>query len=525
VTVLSLLALMLTTSLSASTVSPEIVYVYQPPSTIAHDCSVDVSSSLSSWIATVPNGSALSFAPGGCYRLESTVEIRNRSGLTFEGNGATFRSYNAPDDQRAMWRVIDSSGFVFRDMTLQGSYANGGSFTSSLQHAHGIDLRGTSAEIANVTALNFAGDCVYFGLGYSSLTRSSGSVHDSSCSRTGRNGISVTAGDNIRIERVTTDQIGFIAFDIEPNVGSGFGSQGVVVTGNTIGSYYLYAWALVENAPLSDQSFTSNTITANKGLRIAALNGGQGFRAKGVNVSGNKASSATWSGAMEMYDIDQLTVTGNTVPLSSGTMATVDSSCAVSVSGNTYTGGSSEVQITNATTACASTTSTAPSISSFTPTSGPTGTSVTVSGAGFTGATGVTVGGVAASYTVNSDSKITLKVPSAATSGPIRVVTPAGAATSSTSFTVTVPSAPSNAPTISLFTPTSGPAGTLVVITGTNFTGATSVEFSDGDSIALFTVDSDSQITAIVPSGATSGRIIVRTPDGWVKSVKRFRVR
>jgi len=79
----------------------------------------------------------------------------------------------------------------------------------------------------------------------------------------------------------------------------------------------------------------------------------------------------------------------------------------------------------------------APSISSFTPTSGPVGTNVVINGANFTGATTVTFNGVNASFTVNSSIKITATVPTGATTGPIVVMAPGGQATSSSSFTVT----------------------------------------------------------------------------------------
>lgn len=78
-----------------------------------------------------------------------------------------------------------------------------------------------------------------------------------------------------------------------------------------------------------------------------------------------------------------------------------------------------------------------PSISGFTPTSGAAGTSVTVSGASFTGATAVAFNGVSASFTVQSASQVTATVPATATSGPISVTTPLGTATSASSFTVT----------------------------------------------------------------------------------------
>jgi streptogramin lyase len=78
----------------------------------------------------------------------------------------------------------------------------------------------------------------------------------------------------------------------------------------------------------------------------------------------------------------------------------------------------------------------APTIESFAPVSGPVGTTVTITGSMFTGATSVTFNGVSASFTSNADSKITATVPTGATTGRITVTTPNGSATSTTSFSV-----------------------------------------------------------------------------------------
>jgi uncharacterized repeat protein (TIGR03803 family) len=79
-----------------------------------------------------------------------------------------------------------------------------------------------------------------------------------------------------------------------------------------------------------------------------------------------------------------------------------------------------------------------PSIGSFTPTTGPVGTTVTIKGNGLTGATKVTFGGVAAtSFQVLSDTQVGVLVPTGAVSGHIAVTTPGGTGTSSGNFTVT----------------------------------------------------------------------------------------
>jgi FG-GAP repeat protein/IPT/TIG domain-containing protein len=79
----------------------------------------------------------------------------------------------------------------------------------------------------------------------------------------------------------------------------------------------------------------------------------------------------------------------------------------------------------------------APRISSFTPTSGPVGTLVTIKGSGLTQATVVEFNGVSAVFTVVNDGKITATVPAGATTGKIEVESPGGTGISRTDFTVT----------------------------------------------------------------------------------------
>jgi len=78
-------------------------------------------------------------------------------------------------------------------------------------------------------------------------------------------------------------------------------------------------------------------------------------------------------------------------------------------------------------------------------------------------------------------------------------------------------------PVIDTFTPNAGKPGDLVTISGVRFTGATDVTFNGAE--AVFTVDSDIQITATVPSDGTTGPISVTTPDGSATSSKNFKVK
>lgn len=71
--------------------------------------------------------------------------------------------------------------------------------------------------------------------------------------------------------------------------------------------------------------------------------------------------------------------------------------------------------------------------------------------------------------------------------------------------------------TISSFAPATGPAGTVVTITGTGFTGATAVSFG-GVPAATYSVASATTIIAEIPSGANTGRITVADASSCVST-------
>jgi uncharacterized repeat protein (TIGR03803 family) len=70
--------------------------------------------------------------------------------------------------------------------------------------------------------------------------------------------------------------------------------------------------------------------------------------------------------------------------------------------------------------------------------------------------------------------------------------------------------------------PTSSKVGASVIIVGNNLTGTTSVSFNG--TAATFTVLSNTEITATVPTGATTGTVEVTTPKTTLKSNTQFRV-
>jgi len=141
----------------------------------------------------------------------------------------------------------------------------------------------------------------------------------------------------------------------------------------------------------------------------------------------------------------------------------------------------------------------APRVTGISATQGPAagGTSLTITGTGFTSANAVNFGGVPdTSITVNGDTSITLTTPSSAPgTDAVTVTNGGGTSTASSAFQFTfVP-----APVLTSLDPNSGPVsgGNSITLNGSGFTYASAVTV--GDQGAGFTINSDSSITAFVP--------------------------
>ena len=76
----------------------------------------------------------------------------------------------------------------------------------------------------------------------------------------------------------------------------------------------------------------------------------------------------------------------------------------------------------------------------------------------------------------------------------------------------TLPASAQSAPTVTRVSPSSGPlvGGQTVVITGTNLTGASAVNFgASGTPATSFAVMSDKQIVAVVPNATAAGKVLI----------------
>src|SRR6266852_4298443 len=146
------------------------------------------------------------------------------------------------------------------------------------------------------------------------------------------------------------------------------------------------------------------------------------------------------------------------------------------------------------------------------------GASVGMFGQGFSSASVVKFGGVAAtSVTLSGTTYLTAVVPAGAHTGPVTVTTGTTTLTSPQTYKVM--------PKITSFTPSSGPPTTLVSINGTGLIQTSAVKFG-AVKATTFTVVSDSKVTAVVPSGLAAGAVTISitTPGGTANSPTKFTV-
>ena len=157
----------------------------------------------------------------------------------------------------------------------------------------------------------------------------------------------------------------------------------------------------------------------------------------------------------------------------------------------------------------------APAISTISPTVGPVspvGSALTINGSGFgTTASGntVTIGGVAATPTSWSDTKIVVPVPGALLPGFADVIVTSGGTASNTASFLVIP-------VITAVSPAHAPIGGFVTITGTSFGDAqgTSSTVTFNGLPATPSAWTNTSISFPIPTGATSGAIVVNV-NGW----------
>src|SRR6266480_2347650 len=253
----------------------------------------------------------------------------------------------------------------------------------------------------------------------------------------------------------------------------------------TISILFLFAIGAQAAAP-TITSLTPNTGAVGSSIVISGSNFGSNKGSSTVKFNGTTATTTSWGASSITATVPPGATTGNVV---------------VTVSGSSSNGAPFTVTA-------------APSITSLAPNTGAVGSSIVIAGSNFGPSRGngnVKFNGTSAT-TITSwgASSITATVPSGATSGNVVVTAAGGVASAGVTFTVTA------APIITSLTPNAGAVGSSIVIAGSNFgpsVGNGNVKFN-GTNATTITNWGASSITATVPSGATSGNVVVTAAGG-----------
>jgi hypothetical protein len=310
----------------------------------------DVTAQLRAFIDNVPDGSTISFPAGARYRIDGSLIIEDRNHLIFEGNGAEFVAVSDADRNRRHWWIRDSDDITIRDLAVRGANPNAGTgdaaYRSDREAQHGFDFAGVKgALLERVTVTDVYGDFVYIGSGARGLS-SDITVRDSDFERNGRQGISITGGEDVRIEHNTISQVRRSTFDIEPN-GATWGARRVTITDNAIGPGRLnfiagHGYA----APVEDIMVSGNRLrgkTMNMSLKAPTSSRRTNFSLIG-NVSDTAFGSS--SAAITIVGFDGVTIRDNVLPLAARrnmTAVRLASTCGAVVEGNEFANATNEV--------------------------------------------------------------------------------------------------------------------------------------------------------------------------------------
>jgi hypothetical protein len=324
------------------------------PETIDATGSRDVHTELQEFVNQVPDGTAIVFKAGGRYRMERALWINGKRNLTLEGHGARIDLPRADLGWGGMgFHVSNSTGTIIRNLTMVGNNNQAGTSAAccSREGQHGIAvLSSDETLIENVDIRRIWGDCVYVrhfdeqhGDWSDGLT-----IRDSTCRLTGRMGVTINAGKNVQIDNNVFDDIGYAVIAIEPNSAEE-GATGVAIRNNTVGRYSLtdnYKGALFYacdapwggGAVVRDVTVSGNTVAGNasgKDGKMVGLNlmvCDNGVR-ENFTVTNNTASRSVAGPVMQFKGVKGVTVTGNSQPLSSGSLATFSGSTNVTYDG------------------------------------------------------------------------------------------------------------------------------------------------------------------------------------------------
>jgi hypothetical protein len=198
-----------------------------PPTSIAADCSVDVSHPLRVWFKSLPASTTVVMPQGACYLVNEGIRIKDPQGLTIYGG--TYRSTLLPGQQagsskgQAAFTLVGGSGDTLEEMQISG--VNPGGYHPSLAFAAGVDLEGTAnSTVRSITVTNTFGDGISLSPLRGGANSNSGTIlapssaitiRDVTVSGVGRQGLTFASTSGVQVADVIVKNPGLNTFDVE----------------------------------------------------------------------------------------------------------------------------------------------------------------------------------------------------------------------------------------------------------------------------------------------------------------------
>jgi hypothetical protein len=298
----------------------------------------DVTAQLQALIDRTPDGGVVQLQRGADYRVEGTLNVKERHDLRIEGNGARIFATTTAVRLRRHLQIIGSSNVHVSDIEIQGANPHAGlddrGYVPQLEGQHGISLESvTDVELDRVHIHDTYGDLVYVTRhdrdGWSQRVW----IHDSTFERSGRQGIAVVAARDVVIERNTFADMRRATVDLEPN-GQSWGAENIHILDNKIGKGRLLFVAAGGAGPVNQ------VVIARNDLRGRPMNfwviPPDGERRQRFWVVDNTTDTPAAKPPLQVTRADGVVVHGNRQPIRGPGEALVQAtdSCGVSVTDN-----------------------------------------------------------------------------------------------------------------------------------------------------------------------------------------------
>jgi hypothetical protein len=278
----------------------------------------DVTADLQALFDRTPDGGVVQLQPGGDYRVEGTLVLEDRHGLSIEGNGARIFATTTADLMRSHLKFIGGSDLVVRDLEIQGANPHAGlddrAYVPELEGQYGIHLDGVTAiELDGVNVHDTYGDLVY-------VSRHEGDrrwsqqvwIHDSTFARSGRQGIAVVAARDVVIEHNRFTDMRRATVDLEPN-SPAWGAENIHILDNQVGPGRLLFVAAGGRGPVDWVVIARNTLRGHLlNLRVEPP---EGTRRHRFWVVDNTSDAKALDEPLQFTRTDGVMVHGNRQPV------------------------------------------------------------------------------------------------------------------------------------------------------------------------------------------------------------------